>query len=254
MIPPNFQDWARSLSGCDGGNLAADTWLCGIEWGGGSYGDGIYYREDLPKEISRGTYKPESKYDWEHSFRGRSPFGRNFAKLYAAMEGEEDVGAYREIATSKWNGSEIFKLNLYPIAFDSVDPALWRENGLGKVTGFADKYAFQAWCMFERFPEFAALRKTYNPRTIICVGVGYFREFLLAFGANAGDCAGIQNDGIIPVSSSNKPHARQYHWVKIGDTNLVVIPFFSGSNGLNSNYLLKEMGTRIRNLRLANAD
>jgi len=32
MIPKNFQDWACSLSGCDGGNLEADIWwLCGIE-------------------------------------------------------------------------------------------------------------------------------------------------------------------------------------------------------------------------------
>ncbi len=35
-VPENFKDWACSLSGCDGGNLKADTWLCGIEWGGGS--------------------------------------------------------------------------------------------------------------------------------------------------------------------------------------------------------------------------
>ena len=33
-IPDNFKKWACSLSGCDGGNLMADTWLCGIEWGG----------------------------------------------------------------------------------------------------------------------------------------------------------------------------------------------------------------------------
>ena len=253
MIPQNFQDWACSLSGCDGGSPEADTWLCGIEWGGGSYGDGIYYRKHLPDEINRGAYEPETKYDWKRSFQGRSPFGRNFAKLYAAMEGEEDVGSYREIAASKWNGSEIFKLNLYPIAFDSIDPALWRKNGLGKVTGFSEKYAFQAWCMFKRFPYFAERRRTHNPSTIICVGVGYFREFLLAFGAGADDCQGIQNDEITPISPNNRPNARQYHWVKIGETNLVVIPSFS-SSGLNSNYLLKEMGKRIRILRSANAD
>jgi hypothetical protein len=26
-----FQDWACSFSGCDGGNLEAGVWLCGIE-------------------------------------------------------------------------------------------------------------------------------------------------------------------------------------------------------------------------------
>lgn len=33
MIPNNFKEWACSLSGCDGGDINADTWLCGIEWG-----------------------------------------------------------------------------------------------------------------------------------------------------------------------------------------------------------------------------
>ncbi|MEC4686653.1 MAG: hypothetical protein VST71_13100 [Nitrospirota bacterium] len=49
----NMRLWACSLSGCDGGNINSDIWLCGIEWGGGS--DGNYYEKDLPQEINKGV-------------------------------------------------------------------------------------------------------------------------------------------------------------------------------------------------------
>lgn len=68
MIPQDFKEWACSLSGCDGGNLDADTWLCGIEWGRGSYDDGIYYKEYLPEEIRKGKVNLEkSLFDWKDS-------------------------------------------------------------------------------------------------------------------------------------------------------------------------------------------
>ena len=240
------------MSGCDGGQPTAKTWLCGIEWGSGSYDDGIYYRQELTEEIDRGSCKPDpdSRYDWEKSIKGRSPFGRGFAKLYAALEGEEDVGRYRALIRSKtWDGSEVFKLNLYPIAFDSDDPVLWKDYGLHRITGFEEKYAYQAWCMFKRFKFFRRLKKENKPKEIICVGVGYFREFLLAFGAQAEHCWGIRSEAITPISPGNKNRPRRYHWTRLGDTNLIVIPFFSGSNGLNSDYLLREMGRRIADLR-----
>jgi hypothetical protein len=249
MIPKNFKEWACSLSGCDGGQPKAETWLCGIEWGGGSYDDGIYYRKELAEEINAGKYTPAAQYDWNKTITGRSPFGRGFAKLYTSLQGEADVSRYYEFAHSKWTGSEVFKLNLYPIAFDSTDPALWCKLGLDELTGFSEKYAYQAWCMFERFKYFAGLRREHSPKEIICVGVGYFQEFLLAFGADGDDCHRIQSDVIEPISTGNKGRPRRYHWTRIGDTNLVVIPFFSGSNGLNSDHLLREMGERIRGLR-----
>lgn len=35
---PNFETWATSYSGCDGGDIGSPErraiWLCGIEWGG----------------------------------------------------------------------------------------------------------------------------------------------------------------------------------------------------------------------------
>lgn len=57
-----FKGWSCSFSGCDGGNLNADLWLCGIEWGQGSYGG--HYEEELPEEISKGAVEnPANTFD-----------------------------------------------------------------------------------------------------------------------------------------------------------------------------------------------
>jgi len=237
----NIRDWACSLSGCDGGNVGADIWLCGIEWGGGNLDN--YYEKNLPHEISQGEVVSNlDKYNWKDSIT--YPYGLNFAKLYSAIKGRK-VEDYKKV--EKLSGEELFKLNLYPIAFNSTDHNLWHKNKLDEITGFENKYLFNTWCFFNRFPAFSSLRKKHKPKLIIGTGVDYLRDFLMFFG-------GIENidklssDKIIPKSESNK-YDRTFYWVNL-DTNtlLVIIPFFSGRYGLNSNYLLQEMGTRIGKL------
>lgn len=247
MIPENFREWACSLSGCDGGNKNAQTWLCGIEWGGGSGDDGVYYKSTLPGQIAQGKYVPEGKaFDWQGSLN--YPYGRSFAKLYAAIE-NHSVEQYYDLAMKTWNGSELFKLNLYPIAFDSTDLLLWHKYGLDKVTGFDEKHLFQTWCFVNRFPVFSKLRTENKPKRIICTGVSYLRDFFLCFGGNQNSSDSIQYEDIAPESSSSIQNKRRFYWVALDDTTtLFVIPFLSGQYGLNSNYLLQEMGKRIREL------
>lgn len=242
----NFKDWACSLSGCDGGNIEADIWLCGIEWGGGSYGN--YYKNDLPQEIKKGSVTANlDKFDWQDSIT--YPYGRSFAKLYVSIKGE-DVDEYRQVVNL--TGDELFKANLYPIAFDSTEHSLWHKNKLDEITGFENKYLFNTWCFFNRFPYFSKLRKEKRPKLIIGTGIDYLRDFLMFFGGNE-NIEKLQSDKITPKSESNK-YDRTYYWVKLDEhTLLVVIPFFSGRYGLNSNYLLQEMGNRIKSILEQNA-
>lgn len=237
----NLRDWACSLSGCDGGNIEADVWLCGIEWGGGSHGD--YYEKKLPQQISDGAVVANlDKYDWKDSIT--YPYGLSFAKLYTAIKGG-DVKKYKQVTSLR--GDELFKTNLYPIAFDSTDHDLWHKNKLDEVTGFENKYLFNIWCFFNRFPEFSALRKQYKPKLIIGTGIGYLLDFLMFFGGNE-NIDKVKSAKISPKSDSNKSD-RLYYWINLdSNTLLVVIPFFSGRYGLNSNYLLQEMGNQIRKL------
>ena len=209
--------------------------------------EGVYYKSELREEIRKGEFRPnEKEYVWENHID--YTYGRSFAKLYAAIQGDNNVKQYKKLL-KKWDNSEIFKLNLYPIAFDSTDETLWQQYGLDKTTGLDEKHLFQTWCFMNRFPAFANLRKNHPPKLIIGTGVSYLRDFLVCFGGDDKNSALIRYGDIKPVSKTNKQNMRRYYWVKIDNrTTLVVIPFFSGSYGLNSDYLLQEMGNRIREI------
>lgn len=126
----NLKSLACSFSGCDGGNINADILLCDIEWGAASR-DG-YYEKDLPEEIFHEFAKLEERYkkfDWSESIK--YPYGISFVKLFTSINGEE-VESYREYVPDL-NGSELFETNLYPLAFDSTDHALWHEYKLDNI-------------------------------------------------------------------------------------------------------------------------
>ena len=58
---PIFETWAKSYSGCDGGDIGSPErraiWLCGIEWGGARTA------EDLQAEMQRDESRPREGYD-----------------------------------------------------------------------------------------------------------------------------------------------------------------------------------------------
>ncbi len=245
MVSDDFRAWARSFSGCDGGNVKAGVWISGIEWGSASYDDGIYYRK-LVEQIKAGAYNDYRRsYDWKESTT--YPYGRSFAKLYTALN-DVDIQNYREYV-STLSGSEVFKLNLYPIAFDSTDPNLWSDYELEQITGFREKHLFQTWCFYNRFPWFARQTEANSPKIVIGTGVSYLRDFLAFFGADPMSVSMIQFRDLKPDPATGSNRPRRFYWVNLtGGTWLFVIPFFSGSNGLNSDYLLGEMGRQIREI------
>ncbi|MHC4143596.1 MAG: hypothetical protein ACYSUD_02340 [Planctomycetota bacterium] len=238
----DFEKWACSLSGCDGGHPKADTWLCGIEWGGDNTEK--YYQVDLPAEIAAGDYEPESKYVWaDHQ---EYNFGKNVAKLYAAYQGK-DVRQY-EKHLHEFGDDSLFKLNLYPIAFRHTGGNLWHDNQLDKITGFEDKELYRIWCFLNRFPKYSERVKDYEPKLIIGLGVSYLADFFACFAGATGRAAQIHVETIEPAAATNSS-TRRFYWAKIGPkTTLAVVPFFSGSHGLNSYYLLGEVGKRLRKI------
>ncbi|MGB5233206.1 MAG: hypothetical protein WBN83_16960, partial [Desulfoprunum sp.] len=203
------------------------------------------YCEELRQEISKGKYLPSISYDWKYSLK--NTYGRNVAKLIAAIHGE-DVCRYSEFA-NKCNGSEIFKMNLYPIAFSNTNEALWKQFELDTITGFEEKQLFKTWCFFKRFPTIAKLAKEKGPRLIIGTGISYLTDFFVCFAGNIGTETPI-NTGIIPPDSTkiSNQHPRTFYWAELSNgTWLFVIPFFSGQYGLNSDYLIQRMGEFIKN-------
>lgn len=251
-IPEAFKEWACSFSGCDGGNPQGSIWVSGIEWGFGKerketpaeYEHRLeeYYKE-LGNEISKGSYSPSQKYDMKNELSYQ--FGQKLAKIYSAIKGLK-TEAYKDVAQG-CNGSEIFKLNIYPIAFPTEYDALWEKYGLPKITGLASKHIYRTWCFLHRFPFISEQVNEYKPKLIIATGITYLTDFVVCF-AGTGGVEEIIKDTIASQPGADQS-TRTFYWTKVNNiTTLVVIPFLGGQSGLNSDYLLQRFGERIREI------
>jgi hypothetical protein len=240
-LDQNFIDWACSLSGCNGGDPKSDIWVSGIEYGIDQKEAEDYYSHNLKEEISKGEFVPSQKYDWKKSLG--YTYGRSLAKLYYTIKNpQEDIKNYKNIA-DKDHDYPLFKVNLYPIAFNSTDDSLWQKYGLYEITGFEERRLFKSWCFLHRFSAISKLVKNKTPKLIIGTGISYLNEFLACYAGS------IDINKSINVGKLSKTKERKYYWVKLSNgTTIVVIPFFSSQSGLNSNDLLQEMGEKIREL------
>lgn len=247
MVAKQFREWACSLSGCDNSNVGADIWLSGIEFGIRADEREKYYKGGLQDQIANGPYNPPEFYDWQDGLT--YTYGQSMAKLLCANSGRS-VEDYKDYSDD-CNRSEVFKANLYPIAFRNTNDEHWKVNGLDKITGFENKHLYQIWCFFNRFPHFASLVEKHKPKLIIGTGVSFLMDFFACFGGNLGkECAIIETGELENKEATPKNnHVRRYYWTRPNDsTTLVVIPFFSGRYGLNSGPLLQEMGEKLRSL------
>ncbi len=244
-LKDEFKEWACSLQGCDGGNPSADIWLCGIEWGGAGDTEESwkkYYNVELPAQFKEKKPALKAKYPWEESFKERSSYGRSAGKIIASYYGQSVENYYDFLCAKQL---ELFKLNLYPIAFGDASQEFWDKYGLSEKLGFDDKYSYQLWCMYNRFPALRAKAQEHNPTVIIGTGISYCTDFFKCFAPD--NFSGIPKKGIIHVNGDERTY--RYAHIDLNScrkTLLIVIPFFSGRYGLNSNALLEEMGKRIK--------
>lgn len=245
--PSEFEEWACWFSGCDGGNPNADTWICGIEWGGDNTKE--YYESELPSEIQDQERDLPKRYDWKE--QQKWTFGKSVAKLYTAYRGEDIYNYTNHL--EEFGDQCLFKLNLYPIAFRHTGYDLWRKHKLDEITGFKDKELYRIWCFFNRFPKFAERAEKHAPKLIIGLGTSYLTDFFACFAGNDRVPHDLRVETATPKSATNRS-ARTWYWAELENkgkenpTVLAVIPFFSGSNGLNSYHLLEQVGKRLREI------
>jgi hypothetical protein len=248
-----FKEWACSFSGCDAGNPKSPIWLSGIEWGFGKertdsaeqYTLNLtnYYSKELPEEINKGFYAGLTK---TYEMGGKSltyQYGQKVAKLYTVIQGK-DISQSTEIAKNSM-GSEIFRLNLYPIAFPNEGDELWDNFNLANITGLQSKQIYRTWCFLHRFPWIADQVRLYKPKLLIGTGIGYLTDFIVSFGgSNLAEF--IHKETIIGDPAKPETSTRTMYWTKINEhTTIVVTPFFGGIYGLNSDALLQTFGKKI---------
>ena len=239
-----FIKWACSLSGCNGGDPKADIWISGIEPGLDKGSQEDYYCKDLPKKIKETDQNISIKYEWDQHIK--YTYGQRLAKLYHSIKyPSKDIKDYKKNITDSSQFNPLFNANLYPIAFNSVDPKLWKEYNLKKLTGFEDKHLFKIWCFLNRFPTISKIVKRESPKLIIGTGVTYLTDFFSCYSS------GIEMNNAIQSAQicEKDPKKRKYYWSKLNNgTTIVVIPFLSGPSGLNSDVLLQKMGGTLRKL------
>ena len=233
----DFEKWATSYAGMDGGNPRGPIWICGIEPGAGDEEPGKFNLSP----VNEMPYMTPDNLSW---FPNTS-FDIKAVKLYAALMSEEPKH-YKEVASRNrvfGHNSNSFKLNLYPIAFGHDDDEdAWKEWQF-KVTGFASKTMYRAWCQDHRFAKLTAMTRQFAPRLIIGAGRGrHLRDFIMAF--NGVDALFRSLENMTEERIQNKLLNRCL--INDGKTLLVVVPFLGGPHGLSSDDLLSAFGARIR--------
>jgi len=207
---------------------------CGSEWGGG------HTVENL-RQIAAEPYTGDTDFGYEAWQECVDcPYNISACKLLTALNGGQ-VEDYRRFAEEVQPfvhkaGSGYFKMNLYPIAFKNTDAGLWQQE-FSEITGFADKQEYVNFCNRYRFAEMNAWVEKYRPRLIIGFGTSYDNEFNAAF-----------SDGFRSFKQEEIA-GKKLKWKRNENgTLLAVLPFPSGSHGLNSNVSLQKFGERLAEL------
>jgi len=210
-------DALEKFSGCDGDAMQAGTpespsiWVLGIE-------HGTFQSRHEQGGDSEGddTYSIETQMAF--------PFNRRLFALLAALEGER-VESWKDFASRKQpfvrGAPGYFKGNLYPVACSKI--AAWTQEAIG-VTGFSQKAQYVEWCERMRLPVLRRWVTEHRPKLVIGLGVGYRDHFEKAI---LGSEAQLQKSQFFP--------AKNAYFGETDGLRLVVLPHFSGRNGLNSN-------------------
>jgi transcriptional activator of eps genes len=235
-----FDAFLASYAGCDGGNPAADVWVCGIEHGGELEDISSGLTPDLEPSTWSDSYKAE------HPTYTKWPYNQKVAKIFVSLKSDR---AGKELRPNEWRsylasrlyvpGGDSFKLNLFPLASRKVTDASW-EKTYREHPFLASKQHYVERCRQVRFPFFAAKRRQYHPRVVLGTGKGFTADFVSAFGfmdAPYRRCVlGEENGG------------RECVVYTQGDSHLVVSPFLGGPSGVNRNVHLSELGRLISSL------
>jgi hypothetical protein len=226
-----FSTWASGFSGCDGGNLAGKLWVCGIEYGA---------NEDPDRFAFGDVSKPSCVQREEHARALQDQYNVKVAKLYAALIGQA-VSTYYQTAIEKQlfgSSSDLFKMNLYPIAFHDESDKRWKK-WIYDRTGLPTKSLYRAWCQLNRFPRFREWMHQSTPRLVIGTGASYRDDFIMAF-------SGVEE--LFAEMPKETIQDRRLLWkpVNDGQTVLAITPFLGRRYGLNSDALLDAFGRRLR--------
>ena len=233
---PEFQQHAfEKFCGCDSDELAAGSpskpaiWLFGIEHG--TYKSVHDNREGVIEEGDK-SYSIDIQMKWSYNQKA--------FKLLAAIY-SYPVKKFREFAHKYQpfvkGSSGFFKGNIYP--YPCHNEKSWPEKAK-RITGFQSKVDYQKWCREFRLPVIRSWIEEYQPKAMICVGLGFAEDFAIAtFGKKV-----EFKEYKFSVNDKNK----RILYIKAENKTLVVLPHLSSPSGLNSNKSLEIAGKFVAKL------
>lgn len=232
----DFESWAMSFAGCDGGDIGSPskpaTWVCGIEWGGAHTPDQLSGLVNNPRRTPLEGYA-----DWQHNLSFR--FNWQVMKILSAINGGlvSDYKNYAEKIRPFTRGSfGFFKLNLFPMGFRHTSEKHWKQFH-ASISGFDSKKDYLSWCRDHRIPMIESWSEKYRPKLVICLGKTFIEDFSAAFAA--------------PVETYNHEviDQKDIRWqINPNGTLVVILPFMIGRHGLIRNLSIQKVGERIGSL------
>jgi len=240
----SFEQWATGYEGMDGGNVKAQLWFCGIEYGGQiDDASKINFEQNAPDEWREWHTVDDFLLPYVAPLKDPSkPSQTNLkiSKPYAIGLSKIASGFYEKPITDwmDFTGKDgcSFTMNLYPLSFRSHDDALWDARYFHK-TGFLTKAEYKVWCINNRFPNLKKLVNRFTPACLICLGLSLKDQFLIAFCDDSEQL--FEQPAIEKISDGSKARDIYYRTINNGKTLLMICPFVTGAYGLNSDNLLK---------------
>jgi len=219
-VSKDFEDYALSYSGHNGGDINGKYWFCGIEPGAELLDfQNIKPITEIPDCNLYNSWQISHKV--AHLIRDINP------KL------PKDA-TYKEAG---W-----FFANLYPLAFPKFENAYWK-NEHTDYTGFFTKDEYKIWCQKYRFLELRKMIQSGQSKTIVCSGTGCRNDFLLAFYPQdkIRYILFSKNRNIVNISNGNKP--KNIEIIDVNSDNvmkIIITPFF-GQWGMNNTEEIKKI-------------
>lgn len=218
----------RSFLGIDGGNINAKTWFCGIEFGGELQAMEKYYNNTVKTDDSIDNFDLPIPYRIDAGGFERSTYDRYLSTMYINLFEEDilingsDTKRIVEILKHRLynKNSNIFKLNLYPLAKKdtSWDKNIKNDLGIEKEEYYHDLFNKRKFFIKELLNKF-------HPKTIICTSTNEYREdFVEAF---------LNKDENINykwIIRRNKNKEFKISIYQTNTTKLIIIPFLGRGN------------------------
>jgi len=232
----------NSFLGMDGGKISSNIWVCGVEFGSDVELMAKYYNTFVKYYEERGLKVPYRK-DCPKIFL-KSTYDRFLAVMYICLFKEEEIKLpldaeriEKVLKKELYNeNSEIFKMNLFPLAKKDVS---WNAD-IENIFGISKEIYYGSF-FNNRMGFIKQIIQKFEPKLIICTSPKDYKDYFVE--------AFLGNNEIINYSWDylviNEDKKFKISLYDNGKTKVVIAPFL-GRGNLSSHYEVALMAKYLR--------